>query len=154
MIKKAMEIARKAHSGQLDKIGDPYFLHVISVMHMASKVSRNPEIPIIGILHDVIEDTDVVLDDLRDEGFSESIIISLDYLTRRKNEDYIEYIQRVMLNDNAMTIKKQDIIHNLDDARLRLLSISTRTRLVKKYKRALSMILDKEIDLWTKEPTS
>ena len=73
-LEKAIEIAVRAHAGQVDKAGQPYILHPIRVMlRMGSEAER-----ITGVLHDVIEDSDVTLEDLRDEGFDAAILEALD----------------------------------------------------------------------------
>ena len=73
-LEKAIEIAARAHAGQVDKAGQPYILHPIRVMlRMGSEAER-----ITGVLHDVIEDSDVTLEDLRDEGFDAAILEALD----------------------------------------------------------------------------
>lgn len=88
MLDKAILIAAKAHEGQVDKGGQPYILHPLRVMF-----SRKTEIEkICAVLHDVIEDTDISLDYLRDQEFSEEILSALDALTRRDGETYDKYI--------------------------------------------------------------
>ena len=73
-LEKAIEIDVRAHAGQVDKAGQPYILHPIRVMlRMGSEAER-----ITGVLHDVIEDSDVTLEDLRDEGFDAAILEALD----------------------------------------------------------------------------
>ena len=73
-LEKAIAIAARAHAGQVDKAGQPYILHSIRVMlRMGSEAER-----ITGVLHDVIEDSDVTLEDLRDEGFDAAILEALD----------------------------------------------------------------------------
>ncbi len=84
MLEKAIRIAAKAHEGQVDKGGKPYILHPLRLM--LSRTSQ--EEMICAVLHDVIEDTDITIDYLKNEGFSEEILSALDALTRRHNETY------------------------------------------------------------------
>lgn len=64
-LEKAILIATKAHEGQKDKAGKPYILHPLRVM-LRMKTTKDM---MAAILHDVVEDTDVTLDDLREHGF-------------------------------------------------------------------------------------
>ena len=82
MLEKAIEIAVEAHRGQIDKAGKEYILHPMRVMLRG----RNDTEMIIGILHDVVEDTPVTLDMLRLEGFSEEILAALDCITKHNGE--------------------------------------------------------------------
>ena len=101
MLDKAINIAAKAHQGQADKGGNPYILHPLRVMF-----SRKTEIErICAVLHDVIEDTDITLVDLRNEGFSEEVIAAIDALTKRNGESYDDFIQRVIKNKIAARVK-------------------------------------------------
>lgn len=85
MLNKAIIIAAQAHEGQLDKCGEPYILHPLRVMlKMHTEVER-----ICAVLHDVVEDTNITLEDLRGEGFSEEIIGILDCLTKGKRKSMI-----------------------------------------------------------------
>lgn len=82
MLTEAIAIAAKAHRGQVDKGGNPYILHPLRVMmRCESEITR-----ICAVLHDVIEDTTVTFDYLREQGFSDEIIAALDCLTKRKGE--------------------------------------------------------------------
>lgn len=73
MLNRALEIARKAHAGQVDKGGDTYIFHPVRVaLHC-----RTEEEKIVALLHDVVEDTDITLDDLRREGFSAEVLDAL-----------------------------------------------------------------------------
>ena len=69
MLDKAIHIATKAHGGQMDKGGQPYILHPLRVMFMR----RNETERICAVLHDVIEDSNISIEYLREEGFSEEI---------------------------------------------------------------------------------
>lgn len=79
MLDKAIILAIKAHKGQVDKAGDDYILHPIRVM---AKLETEEE-RIIGVLHDVVEDTDITFEQLKEEGFSPEVISALKCLTRK-----------------------------------------------------------------------
>ena len=72
-IEKALQIAAKAHEGQKDKAGEPYILHSLRAMMSVD----GEEAQIVAILHDVIEDTSVTADHLRQAGFSQKVSIHL-----------------------------------------------------------------------------
>lgn len=135
---KAISIAIKAHSGQLDKAGQPYILHPLRLM---LKFQSNDEM-IVAILHDVVEDSSVTIEDLKDYGFSEVIIKSIDSLTKRSSENYDDFIRRVSNNNLAKLIKVEDIRDNLDLTRLELITEKDLAR-VEKYHRALKFLVDK-----------
>lgn len=114
MLEKAIIIAVQAHKGQLDKAGKPYILHPLRVMN-SGKTEKEM---ICGVLHDVIEDTYITLDMLRQEGFSEDIIYILDLLTRDKSTSYSEYINRVATDKEAIIIKLYDLADNMNRERI------------------------------------
>ncbi len=114
MLEKAIEIAVEAHRGQLDKAGKIYILHPIRVMLRG----RNETEMIVGILHDVVEDTPVTLDMLRLEGFSEEILEAVSCITKEQEEDYGHFIDRVLTNPLAAQVKLYDIEDNLNRDRI------------------------------------
>lgn len=114
MLEKAIEIAVEAHRGQLDKAGKIYILHPIRVMLRG----RNETEMIVGILHDVVEDTPVTLDMLRLEGFSEEILEAISCITKEQEEDYGHFIDRVLTNPLAAQVKLYDIEDNLNRDRI------------------------------------
>ncbi len=137
MLEKAILIATSAHQGQIDKAGKPYILHPLRLMF-----SRINEIErICAVLHDVIEDTDITLDYLRNEGFSEEILSVLDALTRRSNESYDEFISRIINNKIACYVKLADLCDNMDLSRITNPTEKDCQR-IEKYRRAADRILD------------
>jgi guanosine-3',5'-bis(diphosphate) 3'-pyrophosphohydrolase len=113
-LERALEIAAKAHAGQVDKGGAPYILHPIRVMLSLSSIPAQ----ITAILHDVVEDTDITIDDLRREGFAESILEAIEALTKRKGEDRISAAHRAAQNQIACAVKLADIADNMDLSRI------------------------------------
>jgi Guanosine polyphosphate pyrophosphohydrolases/synthetases len=113
-LERALEIAAKAHAGQVDKGGAPYILHPIRVMLSVSSIPAQ----ITAILHDVVEDTDITIDDLQREGFAESIIEAIKALTKRKGEDRISAAHRAAQNQIACAVKLADIADNMDLSRI------------------------------------
>ena len=110
---KAMQIAYKAHSAQLDVSGVPYIFHPYHIVEQ-----MNDELTVcIALLHDVIEDTDITLEEL-EKNFPAEIIDVLKLLTHKKGEDYFEYIKRIKENPAAKAVKLADIAHNCDFSRV------------------------------------
>lgn len=110
----AIILAAQAHEGILDREGLPYILHVLTVMMQ----QQDEEHRIAAVLHDVVEDTDITLNDLTDKGYTKNIVDMVDALTRRDNEDWETYIERVVENGDAIPIKLADLSHNTDVRRL------------------------------------
>lgn len=104
-LNRAIIIATQAHAGQVDKGGNPYILHPLRVMlKMPDEKTR-----IVAVLHDVLEDTPLTLEDLRKEGFSEDILEALDHLTRREGESYKKFIRRAKQHPISRLVKLEDI---------------------------------------------
>jgi len=106
---KAITIACEAHQGQSSINGEPYILHPLRLLIKA----KSNEERIIAILHDVIEKTNISLLDLKNKGFDQNIISSIDSLSRRRSESYIEYIERLMQNKISVKIKLLDLADNI-----------------------------------------
>lgn len=138
MLEKAIEIAVEAHRGQLDKAGKIYILHPMRVMLRG----KNETEMIVGILHDVVEDTPVTLEMLRIEGFSEEVIDALACLTKEKGEDYGHFIDRVLTNPLATQVKLYDIEDNLNRDRIPYPTPKDEARFVK-YEKYHKIIFEK-----------
>lgn len=127
----ALQIAQKAHAGQVDKAGKDYILHPMTVAsYMDTDIEKT-----IAYLHDVLEDTDVTVDALR-KIFPNEIVDTLIILTHRKDESYFEYIQRVSKSKLAKKVKVADLLHNLDITRIKEPTKQDYERL-EKYKKAI-----------------
>ena len=111
---KAYEIAKKAHLGQVDKAGEVYIKHPEKV---ASFVKIDEE-KAVAYLHDVIEDTELTLEDLSEYGFSKEVIEAVDIITKKRGEDYQSYLNSVKKNKLARAVKLADLRHNSDLTRL------------------------------------
>lgn len=139
MTKRAMNLAYRAHEGQVDKGGMPYILHPVHVAEqMTDEISTT-----VALLHDVLEDTDVTEDTLRNEGFPEEVIEAVVVLTRDKNTPYMEYIRHVRTNETARRVKLADLRHNLDTSRLDVIDACVRAH-VKRYGEALRLLQEPE----------
>lgn len=110
-LNRAIEIALEAHHGQYNqKTGLPYIEHPMRVMSAGQTIEEK----IVGALHDVVEDTDWTLDDLTREGFPSEVVAAVDALTRRENESYNDYLERVKPNSLAVRVKLNDLTDNMD----------------------------------------
>ena len=134
-LERAIEIATKAHQGQLDKAGRDYIGHPLRVMEMG----KTEDEKIVGVLHDVIEDTDWTFEKLAEEGFSQEIISALRCVTKlSENENYDDFIDRVKKNPLAVAVKINDLTDNMDIRRLPYLSdkdVKRMKKYLKAYKR-------------------
>ncbi|MBF0448001.1 MAG: GTP pyrophosphokinase [Magnetococcales bacterium] len=138
LLEKAIALAVAGHAGQVDKANVPYILHPLRLMlRMKSERAQ-----IVAVLHDLIEDTDATLDDLRNEGFPEEILVALDHLTHREEESYEAYIQRIKKNILAQRVKLQDLEDNMDIRRLEHLPGERDWQRLKKYRLAWSVLND------------
>jgi GTP diphosphokinase / guanosine-3',5'-bis(diphosphate) 3'-diphosphatase len=130
MFDKAMYIAAKEHLGVRDKGGKAYILHP---MRIAMRLRTNDEeLMSIAILHDVVEDSKVTFDDLKQIGFSDRVIDALKLLTHQKGVSYDDYIAGMRGNRDALLVKREDLKDNSDITRLRGLSDKDFERM-KKY---------------------
>jgi (p)ppGpp synthase/HD superfamily hydrolase len=119
----SIEIMRRAHEGQMDKCGRPYYLHPLRVaMRLLHCTAAERHA---ALLHDVVEDTLVTMDDLRRMAYSEEVLDLVDLLTRRKpaGESHNQYVERIVQSRNvqALRVKLADVYDNMSPARSRLL---------------------------------
>ncbi|MDB4868432.1 MAG: bifunctional (p)ppGpp synthetase/guanosine-3,5-bis(diphosphate) 3-pyrophosphohydrolase [Cohnella sp.] len=133
---QAIILAAKHHDGQTDKSGNPYIFHPMRLMLRALQEEEQ----IVAVLHDTIEDTSLTLDDLRKEGFKETIVEAVDSLSRRKKESYEEFILRIKQNPLARRVKVLDLQDNTDLTRSKKTTEKDRKRL-EKYSKALDVLL-------------
>lgn len=112
----AIGIAVTSHSGVFDKGGRPYILHPL---HLMKKLLFDTELAQIAVLHDVIEDTDLTIQDLIDLGFSKRVTDALDLLTHKLEDTYEVYIEKIATNFDAIRVKRKDLEHNSDITRLK-----------------------------------
>lgn len=131
-LERAIAIAAMAHEGQVDKAGMPYVLHPLRLMLSVD----TPEARMAAVLHDVVEDTAVTLEQLRAEGFPEAMIEAVQALTKRDGEDYEAFIRRVAPNPIARQVKLADLRDNSDLSRIAQPTERDRQR-IEKYQRAI-----------------
>ena len=138
MLDKAIELAKKAHAGQIDKAGSPYIGHPLRVM----SEGKNDEEKIVGVLHDAVEDSDLTLEDLRVAGFSDRIIAAIDAITKREGEKGEDYLKRVMNNSLALKVKIADMTDNMDLNRITNITEKDRER-IRNYQKNIVKLQNK-----------
>lgn len=118
-IDRAIMIASIAHAGQKDKADKPYILHPLRVMlTVASDKYATDEQKIVAVLHDVIEDTYVQEQQLRENGFSEDIINAIKSVTKIKGESRMDAAKRAKQNTIGRVVKLADLKDNMDLSRI------------------------------------
>jgi len=135
-LERAIEIAVAAHKGAVDKGGQPYILHPLAVL-MDLKTDQEK---IVGVLHDVVEDTDWTFEALKEEGFSEEVIEALRSVTKSDSDSsYIDFIERAKANFIGRNVKIADLKHNMDLSRIHSISNLDLERF-ERYKKSLEII--------------
>ena len=124
-LERAIELAVQHHKGQKDKAGQPYILHPLRVMLRC----QGAEAQMVAVMHDLLEDTPVTAEMLREEGFSEAVLRALDGVTRRPEESYEQFVARAKGDPVARQVKLADLEDNLDVRRLTRLSPKDLNRL-------------------------
>ncbi len=137
MTNRAMELAYRAHHGQFDKNGVPYVFHPF---HLAEQMDTEETVTA-ALLHDVVEDTDYTLEDLRAMGFPDPVLEALSLLTHDPSVPYMEYVKRLKNNPIARAVKLADLTHNSDLSRLPAVTERDLER-VEKYRRAKALLLE------------
>lgn len=114
MYEIALKIATEAHKGQIDKGGNPYINHPLQI----ASIMENETEKIVALLHDVCEDSETTIEDLKQIGFSKEVIDAVIAITKKENEAYEGYIERVKENNIALKVKLADLEHNSDISRI------------------------------------
>ena len=129
LIERAVRRALEAHAGQKEENDRPYLLHPLRLM---LRMDTEQEMAA-AVLHDVVEDTDISLEDLRSEGFPEAVVSSVALLTHdKKKVSYRAYIERIAADPVARKVKLADLEDNLNVLRLARLGVHETLRL-KRY---------------------
>ena len=140
----ALEIARRAHSGQRDRQGQPYIGHPVRVARYAAEraaeIGLDPDTAmIVGYLHDTIEDTDLTYEELSDALVPEIALDAIALMTRaakgeRDRPTYAEFIGHIVESGNLYAIvgKLADHDDNEDPAR----ASGSNAGLAKRYARS------------------
>lgn len=140
-LERAISLAAQAHAGQVDKAGQPYILHPLRVM---LRVSTEEE-RIAAILHDVVEDTSITLEQLAEEGFSPTVVAAVEALTKRHGESRMEAAARATENRVACTVKLADNADNMDISRIAHPTEKDFSR-IQEYERVRALLLGTNVD--------
>ena len=137
-LEETIELARKAHAGQFDRVREPYFNHLERV----ASLCLHPKIQKLAYLHDIIEDTELSEDDLARLGYGPLTLLHLRALTKKPDELYLDYINRASSYSFSALVKLADLYDHL--TRLDRLPAATRARLRWKYETAWYWIVEEK----------
>lgn len=133
---KAFLLCMVKHWKQKDKAGKRYIWHPIHVMLNVEGYNEK----IVALLHDIVEDTDVTVPDLRNLKFSKEVIEAVDVISKKKGQEYFSYLELVKNNNVAKKVKIADLKHNSDLKRLRSITQKDINRAIK-YKKELDYLI-------------
>lgn len=130
--KQAIKLCFKAHEGQVDKSGLPYAHHPL---HLAEQMDDETS-TIVALLHDVVEDTDYTIEDIKDMNFGDDVMRALELLTHDEDVPYMEYVKLISSDPLATKVKLADLEHNSDLSRLNREPTEKDLERIEKYKDA------------------
>lgn len=135
----AFSLACKAHAGQKDKSGRAYIVHPMTV---ASNVGNDETCIVVALLHDVVEDGNVSLDEIRKE-FGNNAADAVALLTHDNDLTYGQYIDRIATsgNDVAIRVKIADLSHNMCVSRIACPSHGDADRGILRYAKAYTKLV-------------
>lgn len=138
--RRAIKLAYAAHHGQVDQSGLPYIHHVFHVAEqMTDEVTT-----VAALLHDIIEDTALTLDDLREQGFLPEAVEAVRRLTHNADVPYLDYVRALRDNPIAVSVKLADLTHNSDLSRLAHITERDKQR-AQKYRQAIDILKTTEV---------
>lgn len=133
--KKALKLCFEAHKEQVDKSGMPYVIHPF---HLAEQM-EDEVTTIVALLHDVIEDTEYTIEELKNMGFGNEVIDALQLLTHDPSVPYMDYVVAIKKNPVAKAVKLADLKHNSDLTRLDVIDEKALMRKAK-YQKAIELL--------------
>jgi len=117
LLSSAIGLAADMHGGQVDKSGEPYILHPIRVMQIARDRGLPPYIQRAAVMHDVLEDTAILLDELIQ--FDAEAAVAVRVITKMEGEKYDAFIDRIShATDDIIRLKLCDLHDNTASWRL------------------------------------
>lgn len=141
LLYKTLELVVRVFDEKCDKGGLPYFNHLLKVYENVSSYDEK----IIALLHDIVEDTDITIEDLKEFGYNNNIIEPITFLTKKKGEYYPDYIDRIINSKDVHTlnVKLADLKHNMDITRIKNPTVNDYERISKRYEPAYIKIKNK-----------
>ena len=138
MLISSMNLINKYFSDKSDKGGNPYKDHLIYVMNHVDTTEEK----VVGLLHDIIEDTSVTEGQLLQYGIPKKLVDTIVILTKRSDETYDKYIKRIIESKNqiAINVKLADLENNMDFSRLKIITSKDLVRKTK-YKKAYAELI-------------
>ena len=112
--KLALRLCFDGHRDQVDKTGLPYVFHPF---HLAEQMT-DEYTTVVALLHDIVEDTDMTLDRLRELGIPEVCVEAIALMTHAPDVPYMDYVREIGKNPIAKAVKLADLMHNSDVSRL------------------------------------
>lgn len=134
-----LSIAKEAHKGQKDKAGRDYIEHLIFVADLVNSEEEKA----VALLHDIVEDTAMTLEELIGLGIPAKIVEAVSILTKEPKLSYFSYIETVKTNQLAKVVKLADLTHNSDLSRIPNPTERDYKR-TRKYQRAIRFLKDTE----------
>ena len=110
---KAIAFAAEKHANQKRKDGTPYIFHPLEVAELLKRYDYDIDYQVAGVLHDVLEDTDAIDEEVK--AFGENVYEAVKLVTRQKGADEAEYVKNILTNRMAAAVKNADKIHNMCD---------------------------------------
>jgi (p)ppGpp synthase/HD superfamily hydrolase len=136
-LERAIELAARAHAGQVDKAGQPYILHPLRLMLAV----RTPHERLAAVLHDIVEETPTAFADLEAEGFAPEVVAAVRALTKHAGEARIDAARRAAADPVARAVKLADVTDNMDLSRIAEPTAKDFARL-KEYEQVRAILLD------------
>lgn len=140
LIRQAEQWAEYAHQGQQDKNGEDYISHPRRVARRLSLEGNPPEVVAAGLLHDVLEDSSVTVEQLHQAGISPTTVRIVEAMTKTVDMEYTDYLTALTSFPPAAAVKRADIADNTDPQRLARLDPTVRQHLEQKYAHALRIL--------------
>lgn len=145
IVERALELVLMYHFGQVDKAGDPYIYHCARVAFYASAYGKTQEeimrLTVIGLLHDIVEDTEMTAEMLRTYFEDEVIVDTICLLTRTKGQTYFDYIDQISESILAIIVKLMDIQDHLRVKK----GFTLPQSLLDRYKKAQKQLINSKV---------
>lgn len=134
-LESALQIALNAHRVQRDLDGMPVVLHPLRV----GLAGRTENEMLVGFLHDVVEDTDMGIEDIAKEEFGKDVVEALTLLTHEEGMPYEDYVRRIVESGNelALAVKRNDLKDNISRNDC---ATEKKKRIFEKHQKALRMM--------------